>query len=147
MSFAEMKTLESELVRLEKAFTKESDLTTKRSIADQILTHCRRVRDLEKRAIISNKIRVEEWIPKYTPKVEVGSIEPYATQVTVLAGQPFSPEAYPTKKSKIENLMQDIITARAAAPKPDIFTPVLAKIWEVSVKEDDAFEDHRRLNR
>lgn len=65
MSFSELKTLESEVLRLEKAHGKTADAAVRNGIAAKILEHCKRISDLEKRAFISYKVRVEELIPRY----------------------------------------------------------------------------------
>lgn len=221
MSFSELKTLESEVIRLEKAHTKTADSDVRVGIAAKILEHCKRISDLEKRAFISYKVRVEELIPRYqalvgdgvlpaapatppriipppttiptpthvtpppapepvvvrlpeppvsvsapaaptppvvvppVPTVQVTAVSaPIPVDVSLLAAkvealgrQAFSPEAYPGRKLQYERLIQEIVTAKDSAGSEAPFLPVLTRLWEFSVREDDAFEDHRKLNR
>lgn len=217
MSFSELKTLESEVLRLEKAHGKTADAAVRNGIAAKILEHCKRISDLEKRAFISYKVRVEELIPRYqqsaapaappapptivlpvpttppptsvqlptapppppvilppvavvaatpppppapapvvVPPAPKTSITPIlapvdvsllAAKVEALGKQPFSPEAYPARKQQYERLIQEIVTATSTSPAEAPYLTVLAKLWEYSIREDDAYEDYRKLNR
>lgn len=217
MSFSELKNLESEVIRLEKAHSKASDAAVRSGIAAKILEHCKRIGDLEKRAFISYKVKIEELIPRYqasagtpppppapaapplpsappaplataplppppppasarpaeptlpapaplapppapvviTPPAPKTSITPIlapvdvsllAAKVEALGKQPFSPDAYPSRKQQYERLIQEIVSAKASSGSEGPFVSVLAKLWEYSIREDDAFEDYRKLN-
>lgn len=220
MSFSELKSLESEVLRLEKAHSKAGDAASRSGIAVKILEHCKRISDLEKRAFISYKVRVEELIPRYqesagvatsapaTPPLPSAPVRPttsiplpptppappaptalaavpppapvttavppppptpsvvppapktsitpilapidvsvLAAKVEALGKQEFSPEAYPSRKQQYERLIQEIVTAKDGASAEAPFLSVLARLWEYSIREDDAFEDYRKLNR
>ncbi|MBS0658836.1 MAG: hypothetical protein JSR82_11410 [Verrucomicrobia bacterium] len=227
MSFSELKSLESEVLRLEKAHSKAADQAARSGIAAKILEHCKRIGDLEKRAFISYKVRVEELIPRYQESAGVSSaatpsqpsapplpsgpvrattqvplptapiapppvalppasaapapiappppppppatvpavvvppapktaitpilapidVSVLAAKVEALGRQPFSPDAYPSRKLQYERLIQEISTARDTASSEAPFLTVLARLWEYSIREDDAFEDYRKLNR
>ncbi len=242
MSSPALKLLETEMLRLESAHKKERDPAMRRAIAGKILENCKRLTELERRYVISNKINPNEWSerferelasipppppptrivplprppsattsiplpvahaaapasapvppapaipsagstpspappalmpaapqaaaplpsrttnrivprgPVFTPRLPPpgapGSspIPRFTVRLVTLERQTFDPARYAQDKKEIESFLNEIVTARGKAPQSPQYSEILARAWKVSVKVDDEFESHRKLN-
>jgi hypothetical protein len=147
MSFQEVKSLEGEIARLEKLFVREKDWDGRKRLADDIIGHCRRLKELEKRAFLSAKVHPEEWIERFQREQDACVFRPLEDMVEALAKTPFSPEAYEASKQQIEALLTMIIEQQRVARDGTPYRALLERLWQISVAEDDNFESHRKLSR
>lgn len=147
MSFQEVKTLENEILRLEKPFLREKAWAARAVLADQILGHCRRLADLEKRAFVSNKVHSEEWIERFLREQDDCVYMPLEDQVNALSRIPFSAGNYDERKKSIERVLTAIIEHQSTARDGSRYGPLLERLWEISVAEDENFDSHQKLTR
>lgn len=147
MSFQEIKTLENEILRLEKPFMREKDWNARALLADRILGHCRRLADLEKRAFVSNKIHSEEWIERFLREQDNCVYMPLEEQVAALSKVPFSAGGYDERKKSIEDVLASIIERQRTARDASRYGALLERLWEISVAEDENFDSHQKLTR
>lgn len=147
MSFQEIKTLENEILRLEKPFLREKDWGARAVLAEQILGQCRRLADLEKRAFVSNKVHSEEWIPRFLREQDDSVYMPLEEQVNALSKIPFSAESYDVRKQSIEVVLTAIIESQRTARDASRYGALLERLWKISVAEDENFDSHQKLGR
>lgn len=154
-----------ELLRLEQEYAAAVDAARRRSVAEQIMMNLDTLRELEAAGKRSKKIDAAEWMRKYavtalpagTERVAeapsgTASVSPTAApvhadnleqQVDAISSEPFAPERYAEKKGRIEALMSLLVKARESSTATGL-TDLLTRLWEVAVREDDAYDNHRR---
>lgn len=158
--------LEMELLRLEQEYQAAADADRRRIVAEQIMMNLDTLQELEAAGKRSKKIDAREWMARYAitglPAVveAAGSPPPGSStrttapilpvhadnleqQIEAIALEPFDPRNYQGKKGRIEALMTSLIRARESSTAEGM-TELLTKLWEVAVREDDAFETHQR---
>lgn len=159
--------LEQELFRLEKEHQAAQDAETRQALAKQVLKHCRRLGQLEAMGGGSDKIHPDEWFKIYSrPEASqaaapgaapVGNVQtakktPVISgdlegQLASLSNEPYDPQRYDEKKSRIESLMSNIVQIRSASSSSSTLAEVLTRLWEIAVREDDAHEIYMRTAR
>ena len=147
MSFQEVKNIEGEVSRLEKMLAREKNWGTRKHLAEELMFHCRRLADLEKRAFVSAKVHSEEWIPRLEKEQDLCELRPLEEAVASLANAPFSADNYEARKQRIEVLLASIIERQHEANDPLPFRALLERLWQISVGEDENFESHLKLRR
>ncbi len=147
MSAQEVKTLENEIARLEKLFIREKAWSARKLLADQVLGHCRRLAELEKRAFVSTKVHSEEWIERFLREQDNCAYQPLEDQVVAVSKVPFSAAAYEARKQSIESLLSSIIERQRTARDGSRYGALLERLWEISVAEDENFDSHQKLAR
>lgn len=171
----EISFLETELFRLEQEHLHAVDGDTRAHLAKQILKHCRRLGQIEAMGGGSDLIRPDEWFKRYSrpeasaapagsPVVAAAPIAhsplgnsaakatqlfgtDFEKQLESLSGEPYDPQRYDEKKSRIESLMANIVQVRNASPSSGTLAEVLARLWAIAVAEDDAHEVYLRTAR
>lgn len=173
----EISFLESELFRLEQEHAVAVDAEARGHLAKQILKHCRRLGQIEAMGGGSDLIRPDEWFKRYsrpeasaavagatpaaapavaTPHAPLGNSAAKATQlfggdfekqIESLSVEPYDPQRYDEKKTRIESLMANIVAVRSASPSSSTLAEVLARLWAIAVAEDDAHEIYLRTAR
>lgn len=68
-------------------------------------------------------------------------------QIKSLSSEPYDPQRYDEKKSRIESLMSNIVQIRSASSSSATLAEILTRLWEIAVREDDAHEIHLRTAR
>ncbi len=147
MSFQEVKNIEGEVARLDKLFAREKDWAARGRLAEEIMGHCRRLAELEKRAFVSAKVHSEEWMARYEQERELCVLRPLEERVAAIAGLPFSAETYETRKHGIEALLAAIIEKQQTSRDGGPYRALLERLWQISVSEDENFESHQKLAR
>jgi hypothetical protein len=147
MSFQEVKNIEGEVARLDKLFVREKDWDARRRLAKEIMGHCRRLAELEKRAFVSAKVHPEEWIARLEREQELCVLRPLEEKVAALAKVSFSAEGYEARKHDIEGLLASIIEQQQVARDSAPYRALLERLWQISVSEDENFESLRKLSR
>ncbi|MBS0656998.1 MAG: hypothetical protein JSR82_01970 [Verrucomicrobia bacterium] len=161
--------LEMELLRLEQEYAAAADAARRRSVAEQIMMNLDTLRELEAAGKRSKKIDASDWMRKYAVTALPAGTEraaevaaapasaapaPVATvhadnleqQVEAISGEPFDPQRYAEKKGRIEALMALLVKARESSTAAGL-TELLTRLWEVAVREDDAYDTHQRTLR
>ena len=147
MSFQEVKNIEGEVARLDKLLVREKDWGARRRLAEELMGHCRRLADLEKRAFISAKVHSEEWIERLEKEQDLCVLRPLEEAVDSMAKTPFAAGDYGARKQNIESLLAAIIEQQKIANDPAPFRALLERLWQISVGEDENFESHQKLAR
>lgn len=162
--------LEMELLRLEQEYNAATDAARRRNVAEQIMMNLDTLHELEASGKRSKKIDSREWMGRYAitglpavveaaPVTSDAPAAPMAApaaapvhadnleqQIEAIAGEPFDPQNYVEKKGRIEALMSLLVRARESSTAAGL-TELLTKLWEVAVKEDDAYDMYRRTTR
>lgn len=167
--------LETEMFRLASEHQLATDAETRQTLAKQILKHCRRLGQLEAMGDGSDRIHPDEWFKRYTHPEASAAVGPSAApssgtapvplgaglgakaeqlfsgdfegQIRSLSNEPYDPQRYDEKKSRIESLMSNIVQIRSASPSSTTLAEILTRLWEVAVREDDAHEIYLRTAR
>ena len=147
MSFQEVKSIETEVARLDKLFVREKDWDVRKRLAEEILGHCRRLTELEKRAFVSAKVHPEEWMERLQREQDLCVLRPLEDKIAAIAKVPFSPETYETRKQDIESLLALIIEQQRVSRDGAPFRGLLERLWQISVSEDENFDSYRKLSR
>ncbi len=139
MSFQEVKNIEGEVARLDKLFAREKDWDARKLLAEEIMGHCRRLADLEKRAFVSAKVHSEEWLERLEQERELCMLRPLEERVAAIAKVPFSAETYEARKQSIESLLVSIIEQQRIARDTAPYRLLLERLWQISVSEDENY--------
>lgn len=160
--------LEMELLRLEKEYEVAPDADRRRATAEQIMMNLDTLVELEGAGRGSKKIQSTAWRARYAvaglptqqdpapapAAASAAPARPATSQVPIhaanleqeieaISGEPFDPNRYAEKKGRIEALMSLLVRARESSTAAGL-TELLTKLWEVAVKEDDAYDTHVR---
>ena len=147
MSFQEVKVLEAEVARLDKVFLREKNWDSRKRLAEEIIGHCRRLSELERRAYVSRKVHPEVWIERLQKEQELCVLRPLEERVDAIAKVPFSAETYENRKQHIESLLTAIIEQQRVAREAAPYRALLERLWQISVSEDESFDSYRKLAR
>lgn len=147
MSFAELKALEADVLKLERDYQRSSDAVERHRFASEILERARRLASLEKRAIISNRVKSDDLIERYTREREATTFQRLEQIVEPFFQEPFRPDAYADKKQRMHRAFEELIAARAAEPGETRVRDLIMRLWERMLREDDEWETHEKLAR
>ena len=147
MSLQEVKDLEAEVTRLDKQFLREKDWDARKRLAEEMIGHCHRLSELERRAFVSRKVHPEVWIERLQKEQEICVLRPLEERVDAIAKVPFSAETYDNRKLHIESLLTAIIEQQRASRDGTPYRTLLERLWQISVSEDESFDSYRKLAR
>ena len=147
MSFAELKALEADVLKLERDFQRSPDAGERHRLASEILERARRLASLEKRAIISSRVKSDDLIERYTRERDATTFQRLEQIVAPFFQEPFRPDAYADKKQRMHRAFEELIAARAAEPGETRVRDLIMRLWERMLREDDDWENHAKLAR
>ena len=147
MSFAELKALEADVLKLERDYQRSSDAGERHRLASEILERARRLASLEKRAIISSRVKSADLTERYTRERDATSFQRLEQLVAPFFQEAFRPDAYAEKKQRMHRAFEELIAARAAEPGESRVRDLMMRLWERMLREDDDWENHEKLTR